>query len=1174
MYKIYTRLWCRPEGYVIQFLRIMKIVIVLVTAFLMQVSASTFAQKITLDEKNASLFSIFQKINKQSGVDFLIDGELLSRAGAVSIRVKEAELSEVLDQLFKGRHLAYKIEDKSVIVTPAAPSLLDKALSVIQRIVKDLTVKGKVTDQDGKPLPNASIRIKGKNTVTNTNQNGEFEIKDVPEDAILLVSYVGYQRLEIPVKGATIPLEIKLNQLTGELEEVNVSYSTGYQVLRKEGATGSVEVIGSQKLTEVVGTDLLSRLPLMVNSLSLVPKRLTAGKDVMLLRGSQTISGQAGPLIVLDNFPYEGDLNNINPNDIESITLLKDAAAASIWGAKAGNGVIVITTKKGRFNQKTRAELSSSLNIISKPDLFYQQRASSSEFIDFETFLFSNGYYDADLQNQPHVYQTPVINILQRAKNNLISQTEASRQIDAYRTKDYRTDYDKYIYNEAINQQYALSLSGGANNINWALFAGFDKNKSNLNADYNRGNFRFTNTYKPFSKLTISAAVNFTYARQTSGKTAPTANVTPYSQLMDETGNQLPFYPQYSPLFIDTAGNGKLLDWNYYPLQDYKLSVTTNTTKSILGSAGINYSIIPGLNLDLGYRLELQQLRGRTANDAESYFARDYINTFSSINNATQEVTRPVPLGGILSLKDNDITSHDLRGQINWKKTWGQHDIIAVVGSDVKLTTTDNYANRFYGYNDNIMKGVVVDYLKAYPRFISNAGSGFILNELRVSKQNKNIVGQYANVIYTFNGKYTLSASGRKDAANLFGVNINDKWKPFWSAGMGWDISKEKFYNISWLSYLKLRGSYGYSGNMLPGATSLTTLFYGGFSEFTKAQIAYANTFFNPDLRWEKIGTTNLGLDFKLANERLSGSAEYYIKKGTDLYDYVKIDRTLGLERDIMQRNGSSIKGSGIEIDLNSVNLNGKLIWTSDLKLSHYNEKVLDAYNPTKNASNYVEESTIMVGKPRYALYAYKWAGLDPENGDPLGYLNGKVSKNYQAIYEDSTTVDELVYKGSVMPTWYGSLGNTFSYKNFSLTARLSYALGYYFRRPTFDYNNSLDNDMIHGDFAKRWKQPGDEKYTNVPSLDYNGDYYRAALYTRSEVLATRGDHIRLQYINLSYTLNRKTLKKVPFTSLRISAIANDLGILWRANKFGIDPTVVDAIPTPKSFALSLNANF
>jgi TonB-linked SusC/RagA family outer membrane protein len=1166
----YIKSLYRPRAGMVKILLVMKLIILLLTTAILQVSANSFAQKLTMSKKNVSLKEVFKEITKQTGYEVFYFNTKLNDAKTIDVNYKNTELVKVLNDVIAGDQFSYTIDENLIVIKVKEPSFLDKVKSVFV----DVIVRGRIVDEQGKPLPNASIRVKGRNAVTNTNQNGEFEIKDIDEDAVLLVSYVGFKTLEIALKNAVMPLEIKLNLATGELEEVNVTYSTGYQVLKKEGATGAVEVIGSQKINEVVGTDLLSRLPLMVNSLSVVPKRLTVGKDVLLLRGSQTLTGPTGPLIVLDNFPYEGDLNNINPNDIENITLLKDASAASIWGAKAGNGVIVITTKKGRFNQKIRAEVSSSLNVISKPDLFYPQRTSSSEYIDFETFLFSNGYYDADLQNQPHLFQTPVVNILQQAKKNLISETDAAQQIAAFRNKDYRNDLNKYIYNEAINQQYAVSLSGGSNDINWALFAGFDQNKSHLNADYNRGNFRFTNTYKPFSQLTISAAVNFTYIKQTSGKVAPNENTLPYSQLIDENGNQLPFYPEYSPLFIDTAGHGKLLDWNYYPLQDYKLSVANNTTKSVLGSVGINYSIISGLNLDLSYRLELQQLRGRTSHDANSYFARSYINSFSTINNATQEVTRPVPLGGILSLKDNDITSHDVRAQINWKKTWGQHDIIVVIGSDVKMTATDNSANRLYGYNDNLMKGVVVDYLKTYPRFISNTGSGFILNELAVSKQNKNIVGQYAHVIYTFNGKYTLSASGRKDAANLLGVNINDKWKPFWSAGIGWDISKEKFYNVSWLSYLKLRGSYGYSGNMLPNATSLTTLFYGGYSEFTRAQIAYANSFLNPNLKWEKIGTTNLGLEFKLAEDRVSGSVDYYRKKGTDLYDWVKIDRTLGLERDIMQRNGSSIQGSGIEMDLNSVNLNGKLRWTTDLKLNHYNEKIVEAYNPTRNASNYVDEGTILVGKPRYVLFSYKWAGLDPENGDPRGYLNGKISKNYQALYEDSTTVDDLVYKGSVMPTWYGSLGNTFSYKNLSLTARLTYALGYYFKRPTFDYNTSLYTTTIHEDFSRRWKQPGDEKHTNVPSLDYNGNYYRDLFYTHSEVLATRGDHIRLQYINLSYTLHKKALKKMPFTSLRLSAIANDVGILWRANKFGIDPTAVDAIPTPKSFALSLNANF
>jgi TonB-linked SusC/RagA family outer membrane protein len=1173
MYKVLQqKLWMPPRA-ITKLLLIMRLTTLILITAILQVSASGFAQKISLSERNASLTTVLDRIRTQTGYDFFFESVNLKSLSNINIKADKEELREVLHRVLTPQNLVFSIKDNAVIIRQKEKSILDNLIVRFQQ----MDVKGRVVDEQGKPLPNASIRIKGKSVVTNTDQNGEFELKNVDEAAILQVSYVGFRTLEVPVKGVAMPLEIKLNVATGELEEVNVTYNTGYQTLSKERATGSFVVIDNKKFNEQAGTNVLSRLPSIANSISTLPAHVS-GNNSLIMRGVQTFSGPIGALIVLDNFPYEGDINNINPNDIENITLLRDAAAASIWGAKAGNGVIVITTKKGRLNQKLNVEFNTNLSLKAKPDLFYLKTAGNSNLIDFEKFLFSNGYYNSNLQNNPTAFQTPVIDILEKQRKGLISETDAATQLDVLSANDIRNGITRYMYQTGINQQYALNLKGGSDNMAWVLSAGMDRNRDELDARYDRGTFRFDNLYKPLKQLTVSAGVTFTYSKSTSGMSLEKviSGYTPaYTRLVDDQGIELPIIGNsYRRAFIDTAGKGRLLDWNYYPLQDGKHSVNTASIKSVVGSFGLNYVLIPGLSMDVKYRLELQQQNNRLLNDPDSYFARDYINQFTTINNTTGEILRPVPLGSIFDISDADITSHNLRGQINWDKTWGKHNISAILGSELNSRTTDDSRNRLYGYKDDLKVAATVDYLKQFPYFQAERGSAMIDNLFSTTQFRNRFTAQYTNWAYAYDQKYILSVSGRKDAANLFGVNIRNKWNLLWSAGAAWDISKEKFYKSDWMPYLKLRATYGFGGNVLPNASSMTTLFYNGISAFTGGQIASVSSFSNPKLRWEKIATLNFGLDFRMQNDRINGSVEYYRKTGTDLYNSTLIDRTLGLGRNLLQTNNGGIKGNGLDININSANLTGKVKWNTDLNLSYYTDKVTNVYNSSLRASSFVNNGgTPTNGYPRYPQFSYRWAGLNPNTGAPQGYLNGKTSTNYRALMGDSATVHDLAYNGSSLPKYYGTVGNTVSWNNLSFTIRISYAVGYYFRRESFNYLTALDELNLHEDFVRRWQKPGDENITNVPALVYNNFNY-SQFYIGSETLATKGDHIRLQYINLSYSFTRSTWHKLPFGSLKIYAVANDLGILWRANNYGIDPNYINTVRPAKSFAIGINANF
>lgn len=1034
-----------------------------------------------------------------------------------------------------------------------------------------------ISGNDSLSLPNATIRIKGTTIATLTDKYGSFSVPIPGGDSIKLeITFIGYQSLSIPVHLPSVsPLLIRMWPQAGQLKEVIVS--TGYQMLPKERATGSFTQIDNILLNQQVSTNILGRLETIAGGVTVDHSTTKAGR--ILIRGLSTINGPSQPLIILDNFPYEGDLNNINPNDVENITVLKDAAAASIWGSRAGNGVIVITTKKGRYNQPLSVEINANVSIGEKPNMFYIRQMSSGDFIDDERQLFSNGFYDDYLNYSPYVAQTPVVELLNAVRKGEITQTDADSRINAFRNLDVRNDFKKYLYQKSVNQQYALNIRGGSNNTAWSLSGGFDKDLNNLAAGYDRLNLRYQNSIKVNKRLTLTGGLYYTQSNTKAGRPGYgdilqySGGLYPYAQFADSKGNSLPIAKDYSISWSKLPANRNILDPLYYPLEDYKHIKNTTGLQDVTANAGINLQLIKGLSADIKYQYERQQTSGKNLMDMESYATREIINVYTQVDPSTGALSYPIPKGDMLDFSDNLLQSHNARGQLNYAGSWDKNEFNIIAGAEIRSIRNNGHSNRFYGYNpDNLTFGSV-DYLTNYTLYTS--GYPFnIQNKQDISSTDNRFESIYANAAYTYNGKYTVSASGRRDASNLFGVHTNDRWTPLWSTGLSWNILKETFIKADWLSALKLRATYGFSGNVDQSRSAVTTILYEENSPYTQSPYANFANYANPDLKWETAGITNLGIDFSLYNDRLSGSLEYFHKRGKDLYGTSQIDYTTGVGATII-KNEASMVGNGIDIALRSVNINGAVKWTTELNYSFYKDKITKYYLPSPQSVSQLGVSISgVVGKPVYSLFGFPSAGLDPITGDPRAFLNGSISKDYNALLTSNYT--SLVYKGSRLPTNYGSLGNTVSWKSISLTARVAYKFGYYFRRPSINYSSLFNANQGNSDFGIRWQKPGDEKITNVPSLIYPNDPNRDLIFQGSTDLIEKADHIRLQYVTATWTLYKQNWHAMPFTSMQIYLNANNLGILWRANKQGIDPDYnsLNALPQPKTYALGVRINF
>jgi TonB-linked SusC/RagA family outer membrane protein len=1078
------------------------------------------AQKLNYTQKNVALESLFKEIKNQTGLNIVWNEKDLTLNQRIDADYRNIDFKKAMDDISAKLQLTYTIIGKMVIV-------------------KD------------KPL------------VVNPEQP--------------------------PAKPETEhQLKLAIQQREFYLPQVDI-VSTGYQNIPKERATGSFTSVDSAQLNRRVSADILGRLEgitsgLLFNKNTLISN--SGGLDLSI-RGRSTIYANDQPLIVLDNFPFNGDFNSINPNDVANITVLKDAAAASIWGVRAGNGVIVISTKKGKYKQPLNISFNTNLTVSGKPDVFYNPNyLGSSDFIDIERYLFNNGKYDAalaDKVNYPVV--SPVVQILNKQRLGQ-SAAETEKQLDALRGNDIRNEELKYFYRNPVSQQYFLNMSKGTAKSSHYFSAGYDQTLYSLaNNENNRYTLNTQHSVKLLKNLELSAGLNYI---RTTGKVDSTItavssspNFTPYYQYKDANGNPTVFERQYRNEFSSMAETNGFLNWTYVPLDELKLPPTMVKGNDLRLNTALKYTFIPGLNAEIRYQYQQINNSSELVSGLDAYQTRSLINQYSILT-AGKVSEYNIPLGAIQYQTSAKARAQNFRAQLNYEREWGKHVVSAIAGYE--LSEFDTQANKYthYGYDAATGNSVNVDTLSTFN--LNPSGRGKISTDADLFGKLDRIRSVFANVAYTYNYKYTITASARMDGSNYFGVKTNQKNVPLWSAGTLWHLDRENFYTFEWMPVLKLRASYGFNGNLDKNNTGITTFKYNALNAtYTNLPYASIMKIGNPELRWEKIGIANFGLDFGLKNQVITGRIEYFFKNGLDMLGDKPFPSSTGLK--ILRGNYSEMKSNGFDLALNSLNLNGNVKWQSNILFSSVQDRIThyDVIEP-KNVYYVGNYSTSpLVGKPIYGIYSYRWAGLDPLNGDPRGYVNGEISKDYMTIV-GKTKPEDLEYNGPARPTIFGALNNTFSYRKFNLGIYLSYKTGYYFRKPSVNYYNMFNQELtrnMNSDFGMRWQNAGDESKTNIPSIGkYTDDNTRDRFYSSSSATVLKGDHIRLQDISLSYDFDSSNWKNIPVKQLQLYAYANNLGILWKANHAELDPDLIaragDRLSNPlsKSFSVGLKAIF
>ncbi len=478
--------------------RIMKLTAMFLLMACLTASAEGISQ-ITLSKKNAPLQEVFKEIQKQSGYEFFYSYNVVQKAGTVTVTVKDVTLQKAIEAALQGKRLSYQIIGKTVVIKEEVAEGTGFAPPPPPPPIE---VHGRVLDEKGNPV-SASVTIKGTKRGTNTDENGYFILKDVAEDATLVISAVNIETYEVKVNGKSDLANISIKTKITETQEVIVN--TGYQKLKANEVTGSYVVIDNNTFNEQKGTNVLDRLNGVVPGLLFKVGKTTSNPDVgsqISIRGESTINGPMDPLIVVDDFPYTGDINNINPNDVESVTVLKDAVAISMYGAKGANGVIVITTKRGQFNQKLKVSYGYNFIITEKPNLQSLPIISTNDYVDVEQYLFNKGFFDPLISDPAHPALTEGVEILLKRRNGQISAADSALGINNLKSRDSRSQYQKLFYRNKSIQQHTLTLNGGGNNLAWLIGSNYERIRGESGAINDKINFRILNTYKPSKKLT------------------------------------------------------------------------------------------------------------------------------------------------------------------------------------------------------------------------------------------------------------------------------------------------------------------------------------------------------------------------------------------------------------------------------------------------------------------------------------------------------------------------------------------------------------------------------------------------------------------------------------------------------------------------------------------------
>lgn len=1087
-------------------------------------------------------------------------------------------------------------------------------------IIADTTIRGRILDSTGAPMSGVSVLVKGTRIGTATNSSGDFVLNGVPEGSTLVISTVGYITEEVRLGLGQTTLSVNLLAEAGTLTDVVV---TGFQRINKKNFTGSAVTLRAEEVKIPGVTDVSRMLEGRAAGLSIQNVSSTFGSAPKIrIRGATSINGDNKPLWVIDGVVLEDIINisndqlssgdpttllgssvaGINTNDIETIDILKDAAATALYGARAMNGVIVVTTKKGRSG---RAVISYTGNFSTqlKPVYSSYNIMNSVEQMSVLAELDRKGWLNSDILSRGNsgVYGKMYQSLDADANGNFpLQHTQAAKAAFLKRYALTNTDWFDELFQNSLIQEHSLSISTGSERSQSFFSTSFYNDNGWTIADnVKRYTLNFRNNYTISDRLTVGFLTQGSVRQQEAPGTVtrvsnPVAgqfdrdfDINPFSYalntsramtLYDENGNREYFRRNFAPFNILTELENNRIKLNVMDLKlqgELGYKITKHLSYEFIGAlryvkSSREHEVTENANMANAYRAA----ENSTIKANNQFLYRDP-------DNPDAEPVVVLPRGGFYNRTEDQLISYDIRNSLNYVNTIGEkHSINILAGQQIKYADRQNFNSRGYGYQYESGGTVFLDYRALKQTIEAN------FPYYGMSQDYDRFAAFYLNAQYFYNKKYNLYGTVRYDGSNRLGSSPSARWLPTWSFGGSWNIDEEPFMeNVNAVSSLRLRASYGLTASMGPATNSKIVLRNINTNRppgEVESVIVLANLE-NSELTWEKNYTTNVGVDAGLFNGRINISADAYLRNSFDL---ISIIRTSGIGGEVEKAaNYADMESKGVEFSLTGTVIRKKdWGWRTTATFGYNQTEITNVKNNPNIFSLVKAEGGNKEGYPANSLFSIVMSRLNPTNGIPE-FVNEKGQVTHAVYLQDDST-QYLRHEGPIDPTITGGFSNTFNYKAFSLNVFVTYQAGNKIRLyPAFNSSYS-EQDAMPREFLDRWIQPGDELVTRVPSImgafenSRTGGDYPYNNYNYSTERVADGGFVRLKTVSLTYTIPARSLANVAFiknASLMISAI-NPWLIYSDPKLKGQDPEFFNAggvaQPIQKQFALSLRAGF
>lgn len=1150
-------------------------------------AVDTYAQKpdTEINVTSGTIASIFEQIRQQSELEFFYNTNILDVNRSVVLKHRKGTLDDILSEVL-GDKYTYTIKDRYVLITEKTREN--------NRQAEVVYVRGNVVGRDLRPIVGATVLLKGSTIGTATDAHGAFALR-VPSHSniVLTVSFLGMQTQEVKYNGEA-SLRIILEEGSQKIEDVVV---TGYQTISKERMTGAVDVITAKDIAFKGYTnveDILKGQFAGVVTMSLSGR--PGAQSSVRIRGINSLDGDINPIWIVDGMPLQGDvpeismggtefqetvltsgIGNIAPDEIESITILKDAAATAIYGARAANGVVVVTTKRGTIG-KSYINVQSSFGISEAPENRLKMM-NTAQKMEFERGMYED-FPGLDLGGR--VYQ-----IYKKSENGTLTSEEAARELD--RLSRINTDWFKEIFRTGQTQNHSVSLSGGDEKTQYYASLSYLGEKGIIpNNKYESigASIKLTHDFNDWFRINFDVRSTLRNDRSSASSVNPLDYATyanPYEQPYDEYGNYE--YDRSSYPTLSQITDGYKYDFNIFEDLNRNTSKTRYLSSQMI--LKLEFTLMEGL---------IFSSMGTFSNSNNHTTKELTPGTYSSKRNlwlsnffAEGEVSDDFNNGQI-SESTSRSQGWTVRNQLEFARGLGgeRHYLNLLLGQEISSTMSQGFSSMIPEWSD--VYGVAT-----YPDLSGielNSSKTLYINRLgsHTESQNRN-VSFYFIGSYSFMDRYVFQGSIRFEGADIIGTE--NQFSPLWNISGKWNLHNEEFMsNLPFFNQLALRASYGYTGNIDRRALPFSYMQKVNNYSYDGEKLMDRYYPANPSIKWQRKEDISFGLDLSVLNHRINFTVNYYNNTTRDVLGENKVAASTG--RQSIKANIASLRNKGWELSLRTVNIRTRdFTWITSFNIAFNDDKILDTYYKSLNEVSYSTNSSSSLynlsiqGMPIRAFYGYPFAGIDPYDGNTLAYIDGFNDKgerlgsptgdgryifNMDANYNTQYLSASRKYIGKSDPSTTGGFSTQLNYRRWSLSANFTFMLDFLARNYMYydgDLTVAKTARNVQVTQANRWRKPGD--ITDVARYSTSRTEY---LYQLLDFRFDKGDYLKCNNISVGYNVSPDFCYKVGISRARVNL---NMANVFTATKFrGIDPETKGnyGYPSARSYKISLSIGF